>query len=258
MLDESLKAESVQKNEGLYSYLEYCAAVVDAALYWQETIEQSFLVKISNDSHKAEGFESRIAKLATEAQEMVNAAVSLSIEENSTELEKIKKNLQNLQKEVDKEINVCMNHPEFANYLERLKQLEEFLRYNSVNQNVKSPTEVVNGFESKMYTLLETANAVEKLDIDTATDVRSKITDLMKELTSYKSTLRKGNSDQKEYLINRLEDLQENLADFEHNFSTKFHFTRGLGDIANDKYKAKLNEDAQKEHIKASDDLFQL
>ena len=58
--------------------------------------------------------------------------------------------------------------------------------------------------------------------------------------------------------LNRLEDLQENLADFEHNFSTKFHFNRSLSDKTEDAYKSKKVDDAQKVHQKVFSDLFEL
>jgi len=117
--------------------------------------------------------------------------------------------------------------------------------------------EMIDVFETQMYSILEGANSIEKGEIMKATKIRTQITDLMRELTTYKAGLRKENIDQKEHLINRLEDLQENIADFEHNFSTKFQFHKGLGEFANDRFKSKQVEDAQQHHRKV-DDMFEL
>jgi len=109
-------------------------------------------------------------------------------------------------------------------------------------------TEDISAFEVQMYSILESANKLEKQEILKATQIRNLITDLMKELTNYKANLRKSENDQKDYLINRLEDLQENLANFEHNFSTKFQIHKGLGEAAVDRFRMK----------QVTDDMFEL
>ena len=59
-----------------------------------------------------------------------------------------------------------------------------------------------------MYAILELAGSVERSDLQKATQLRNQITDLMKELAVFKASLRKMESDQKDHLLNRLEDLQ--------------------------------------------------
>jgi hypothetical protein len=58
--------------------------------------------------------------------------------------------------------------------------------------------------------------------------------------------------------LNRLEDLQENVVDFEHNFCTRFHVRRDLGDRAKELYKDLKVREAQVRHKALDSSFFEL
>jgi hypothetical protein len=62
----------------------------------------------------------------------------------------------------------------------------------------------------------------------------------------------------KNHLLNRLEDLQENMADFEHNFCTQYKVKRDLGDRAKQMFKQMKVKEAQQKHNVAQDSLYEL
>jgi len=63
--------------------------------------------------------------------------------------------------------------------------------------------DTIDTFEVRMYSILESAHKIDKDEIFKVTQIRNQITELMKELTMYKTTLRKSNNDQKDHLLNR-------------------------------------------------------
>jgi len=123
--------------------------------------------------------------------------------------------------------------------------------------------------------LLAEANELKGQDLNEATSFHQRITGLMREMALYHSVLRKKieeeyksakakgtNADEiaainKNYL-NRLEDLQENMADFEHNFCTQFKVKRDLGDRAKQMFKQMKVKEAQQKHDVAQESLYEL
>jgi hypothetical protein len=67
-----------------------------------------------------------------------------------------------------------------------------------------------------MYQLLDQSNRIDREDEKASTELRDAIISLMKELSTYRQLLFKKSQQQRTVVINRLEDLQENLADFEY------------------------------------------
>jgi len=55
-----------------------------------------------------------------------------------------------------------------------------------------------------------------------------------------------------------LEDLQENLADLEHNFNTRIFTEKSMSEKANALLKSKQLEDANKEHQRIANEMFEL
>jgi len=178
-----------------------------------------------------------------------------------------------LSREIEKDLNFCVDRrfvdPEYERLAKRLQNLSNFLLDNSMSgKSSLSLLEQVNQMEVQMYAIIEKVNAFDEDDNqsdqaieDMATKLRENIIDLMKEMAIIKSNLRKAEPDklpEKDVLLNKLEDLQENLADFEHNFSTKHFFNRGIGEKAKEKYKTKQLEDAQKAHERAESNMFEL
>jgi hypothetical protein len=82
----------------------------------------------------------------------------------------------------------------------------------------------------------------------------------MKELANLKSQLRKefeGDEKEKNFLIAKVEDLQENIAELEHQLSKK-EDSRTLLEKPQELMRTKQLEDAQKHHQRAQEDLFDL
>jgi len=173
-----------------------------------------------------------------------------------------------LYKDLEKDLNFCKDHsPHFDNFIKRLRNIQDFLKSNSgatSSSSSKNLSEQLNLLEENMYAILQEAaefDESEKMDEEDSTRFREKIITLMKEMTSLKTSLRKTELEklpERDHLLNRLEDLQENIADFEHNFSTKHFFNRGIGEKAKEKYKSKQLEDAQKEHQRIASEMFEL
>jgi len=117
----------------------------------------------------------------------------------------------------------------------------------------------VNIFEDKLFNLLDKFNKLTKEDEAAGTELRNQTMSLMKELSLYRAILeKKKDKDSNVRFINRLEDLQENLADLEYQISNKFGWTKGLGDKAKDLLKNKQLEDAKKQHEQLDTNLFEL
>lgn len=134
----------------------------------------------------------------------------------------------------------------------------------------------LNVFEERMYGLLSEVNSVKGHDMDEATKFHQKMTALMREMALYHSVLRKKLEEEqkaakdhgavpddlgamnKNHLLNRLEDLQENMADFEHNFCTQYKVKRDLGDRAKQMFKQMKVKEAQQKHNVAQDSLYEL
>jgi len=134
----------------------------------------------------------------------------------------------------------------------------------------------LNVFEERMYALLSEVNSVKGHDMDEATKFHQKMTTLMREMALYHSVLRKKLEEEqkaakdhgavpddlgamnKNHLLNRLEDLQENMADFEHNFCTQYKVKRDLGDRAKQMFKQMKVKEAQQKHNVAQDSLYEL
>ena len=138
-----------------------------------------------------------------------------------------------------------------------------------------SAEEQINDMERKIYKLLDEVNGLPKDDIDECTLFHGRIKALIKEMALCHSVLRKKIEEQAKnvlnkkkpssqdtvtegHLLNRLEDLQENAVDFEHNFCNKFPVRRDLGDKARDLYKDMKLREAQEKHRNASSSLFEL
>ncbi|KAL6065876.1 hypothetical protein QOT17_009980 [Balamuthia mandrillaris] len=143
-----------------------------------------------------------------------------------------------------------------------------------------SPQDQLCVFEDQVFRLLHDANLLEERSkAQNSNEERNheaevaqlhrRIVALMKQMVAYCSMLQKQTQQQQQqrrgdddggrgWLMDRLEDLQENLVDFEHNFCTKFHVQKSLGDKARAIFTERKLKEAILLHEAAASDMFEL
>eukprot|EP01087_Luapelamoeba_hula_P010033 TRINITY_DN2631_c0_g1_i4.p1 TRINITY_DN2631_c0_g1~~TRINITY_DN2631_c0_g1_i4.p1 ORF type:complete len:879 (+),score=117.00 TRINITY_DN2631_c0_g1_i4:48-2639(+) len=129
-----------------------------------------------------------------------------------------------------------------------------------------SAEEQLTKMEQKVFSLLHEVNGLVGAGMDDATAFHHRIKALMKEMAVLRSVLRKKTNEEAKstqggstsVALNRLEDLQENVADFEHDFCNRFDVHKDLGDKARDLYKEMKLREAQQKHRVVASSLFQL
>eukprot|EP01114_Cavostelium_apophysatum_P004251 TRINITY_DN1443_c0_g2_i1.p1 TRINITY_DN1443_c0_g2~~TRINITY_DN1443_c0_g2_i1.p1 ORF type:complete len:570 (-),score=131.69 TRINITY_DN1443_c0_g2_i1:441-2150(-) len=205
--------------------------------------------------NETEQIQMRVSLYEQRAQELVIAFAGASGDEKK----KLKQSVVELSKEVEQDLLRCSD----TALLRRLRNVTDFITANAVSLK-RSPSEKVADLERGMYALIERATEYDRgedYSAEAASEIRESILEMMKKMALRKASLRKQELDKvpdRDHLCDRIEDLQENLADFEHNFSMKNFFNRGIGEKAKDMYKSKQLEDAQREHARVSDEMFGL
>ncbi len=229
---------------------------------WQAEIEQTILNYLisSPPTHtitptveNTESLDARIAMYSNEAGQLIQS--SLDGVDN-------KKKLAALSKQIEKDLMFCRSSKMLQEqYEDTLKNLAEAI--DTILGNTKKEEgleQSVMEFERKLFASIEAAHAAKTED--DIHRVREQLTDLMKESASLKSSIRKSiglQSQEKEVpLLNRMEDLQENLAELDHSISRLSTGSSSLTLKAHNLYKSKQVEDAERQHRKVSDELFQL
>lgn len=156
----------------------------------------------------------------------------------------------------------------------------EFINANRKRLSGSSAEEIVTKYETKMFKILEDiANLENRKYItseelkeyrDKSSDIRKAISSLMKKVSDLRVELqselnklqqREGEKNLPDEsslhsLLNRLEDLQSNLADLSHDFSKALEIAQrgGLGGLVLEKQL----QDARKEHEQNDNDMFEL
>jgi len=176
---------------------------------------------------------------------------------NTPNNKEISKQLKVLLKEVEKDITTAQKDASSQQLYNRLMRLKEYIQSNMKDKpnGTNDPVDQLNEYEARLFSLITEAND-EEVTNTKASSTKSKIADLMKDLTSFKAKIRKMDDEQR--LLNRLEDLQENLADLEHNFNTRIFTEKSMSEKANALLKSKQLEDANKEHQRIANEMFEL
>jgi hypothetical protein len=144
------------------------------------------------------------------------------------------------------------------NILIILQQVHTYIITHLTNFDSSKQTESypqrVKEFESKMFKLIDQISSLKGDDLTDKTlrQIKQEILTLMKEIATYKQYLMKQTNTENEKeigaFINRLEDLQENLADLEYTFSSKFQLTARIGEKVHELVEEDRVSRAKKEH----------
>ncbi|MBY0307587.1 MAG: hypothetical protein K2Q09_02495, partial [Phycisphaerales bacterium] len=167
-------------------------------------------------------------------------------------LAEISRQIHKMQKKLKAEEEQGGKHPRLA---ELLTQLENTLRILS------DPEEKCRRLEARFFRLLTSASALTAGDTSTASQVKQRADQLAEHLSELRHQIETGKTEGSERaaLMNRVEDLQENLVDLEHRFLRGFNLeTKSLVGTAADMLVRKRVEEARAQHNEVEAEMFQL
>jgi hypothetical protein len=140
---------------------------------------------------------------------------------------------------------------------------------SSSSSRFASPGDVAERFEAEMFSLVDDVgkliqgdpgNGVEstpKALLERGIEIRKRIDSLTKDIRAFKIDLESRTQDESRFsFINRASDLQENLADLEFNFRSRFE-DEGA-ELLQAALKNQTVNSAKRQHNRLSDDMFQL
>ena len=193
--------------------------------------------KIHGTANKVKYFEER-------ADEIVMMSVG---EENQKDYDRMRKELL---KELNNEVDTAID----TKYQKHLMNIIHFL--NTYSRSTVASDYVLNNLEKRMYTFLADVNNIDVKDISSTTDFNNKLKKLNQDIVNFKNQLLKENKDM--HLVPRIEDLQENMSSFSHEFSSKHIIKEGLDDKVLDFRRRQILNEARKIHQQIEDELFPL
>lgn len=123
-----------------------------------------------------------------------------------------------LREKLQKEIVACSAVPGLEEFAQRCATTRSYLDDNlALMKRLRSGQggDEVERFESELFRLLHLSSSTKPSDITESTNLRNGLLKLLRELAVYKGVLHKKQAPEAAPVLRRLEDLQENVANFE-------------------------------------------
>lgn len=270
LLGQLVNEPSIINNHDLTNYFVLCMSVIDNALKWESELEADILSKLEisteNSATKDADMQTKVKDYEEQAQQLIMQCVSVT-GSTTSDNSQIKARIINLQKQIQKDYQKCKADSTMESFANKLKDILEFINNNFSSQT--SLGDQVESLEGQLYMLIDEINQFTQNTYNTNsnsnnnsnnvshTDIQSKIHKLIKEFATLRSQLTKqqqsssppsltsSSSESLQYLIDRVEDMQANIADLEYNFTSKFQG-------------AQTNQKWVDEHTKIGDSMFEL
>eukprot|EP01102_Stenamoeba_stenopodia_P014389 TRINITY_DN4770_c0_g1_i3.p1 TRINITY_DN4770_c0_g1~~TRINITY_DN4770_c0_g1_i3.p1 ORF type:complete len:528 (-),score=127.29 TRINITY_DN4770_c0_g1_i3:21-1604(-) len=267
-----LQSPAVVSTVPLYEYLDVCVQQIGKAIAWFSEAEVNITERIQSEGEVGEKgkLEERIKVYEELIEKLLLDAFACTTPQQVAGVES---SLSGVIEKIVQDIGLTKSVVELESYGEKLKYLRDYANNNlDVLRQFRemSPEDHVASLESRMFSILDAlstfdlpANAdtttpiVPQSVIARNTELHNKITKLMKDMSMCRNLLKTKYSD-KTHLLNRIEDLQENLVDLEHDFVSKHKIERGFESMALDLLKNRLLNQARTEHEQRECDLFEL
>jgi len=270
-------AETAEARGILLQYLGVVLKHIQDAIIWESGLESAILVSVVDDVSGWCEVQERLKWFTSESDKLIVGTLGVALpKEKRKELKKKIKELHELASKYYEELGQNLKHKCTLSQLQedhidecraQLKKTIDFILENKTRVSGDSPTEIADAFEAQMFALLEEIAGMEtasyntpeerKVYKDKSVEVRKKIATLMKEVSDFKAEiLEMPDAASMTHITNRLEDLQENLADLSHDFSKALELAKrdGLGGVI----KEKQVDNARKVHEQHAEDMFQL
>eukprot|EP00026_Physarum_polycephalum_P004867 Phypoly_transcript_04891.p1 GENE.Phypoly_transcript_04891~~Phypoly_transcript_04891.p1 ORF type:complete len:632 (+),score=102.08 Phypoly_transcript_04891:99-1994(+) len=277
----------------LVNYLETCLKHIQDAIIWESGLESGILSECVDSNGWCEILE-RLKWFDAECERLIVNTLGVIMDKDAKkELKKKIRSLRNQASKYLEELTENSKHkcglppnPEFDHVADarlKMKKTVEFINENKKRYSGSTAEDVVANYESKMFKLLEdianlengkyTTSEERKEYRDKSSDIHKSISSLMKkasdfrvelqgEMTKLQGSIRDGKSNLPDEsslhsLLNRLEDLQANLADLSHDFSKALEIATARGVVGGLVLEKQL-EDARKAHEQNNNDMFEL
>jgi len=279
----------------LHNYVfDICLKHIQAAIIWESGIENNLLVQCVDDVGLGWcEIQERLKWFTGECDKLIVDTLGVTLPKEARK--EVKKSISALRKQAKKYYEELGENPKHKCTLS-LSQTEHVAdcrlalqkTIDFINENRKrvigtSAAEIVDDFETKLFAVLEqignletasyTTHEERKMYKDKSAEIRKKITSVMNDASDFKKQLmddfqklqtaspredrsKLPDGPTLQALINRLEDLQENLADLSHDFGKALEIAKRdrLGSII----KEKQLDDARKVHQVEEQDMFEL
>eukprot|EP01117_Protostelium_nocturnum_P001142 TRINITY_DN11463_c0_g1_i1.p1 TRINITY_DN11463_c0_g1~~TRINITY_DN11463_c0_g1_i1.p1 ORF type:complete len:488 (-),score=182.09 TRINITY_DN11463_c0_g1_i1:217-1680(-) len=241
--------KSTSSDLPLQKFFDSMIIEIERSIRWADNVEPMVLMKIQNHHSTQQKFNVEETLLLLERR--ANDLVLKTLEGNDPN---VSQDMTLLYEESNRLMNKCNNESskDNQNLIERLKQLQDFL--NGHMKKTPDTLQSMSEMEERMFKCIEKANQLEDLSPEEseseAKKILREIEELQKQLGQHKvlSPLDEGVD---EYVRNRREDLQENLANLKHSFCQR----HGLG---NKKWKEQRMKDSGHLHEKYQESMFEL
>lgn len=257
-----LKIKENQLSPKLVNYITTWMIVSIAAQQWSAYLENSILTNKNESDLSSSVFSpnSIDPELELKISGFEERAQLLLLNENSSSNSN---SIEELKKEIEDTVALYKkkNSKKYGPLLQKLSNVQQFL-------NTSNPSnEPISELETMLFSIIEKANGIDKSNPKAIQAIREKINLLKKSMASQRTNLEKKLKQQPsldsktesnqlseeekktlQVISLRIEDLQENLADFEYTFSSKFEGQ-------------KVKETKQKittQHTNTSEDMFAL
>ena len=156
--------------------------------------------------------------------------VALIEAENASQQEQVKRELQRALDEIHVLAEQAQQQPELSQFETRLSRVRAYLESNKamqVGNGVPAPVAagdqagLISSFEQQLFALLERADT-ESVSQEELERTYQDIKRLMRDISTCRQAIQRQALDDttRSRLIDRLEDLQENVSDLEHDFGT--------------------------------------
>jgi len=266
-----LQSPTVVSTVPLFEYLDICVQQIGKAISWFSEVETNITERIQSEGEVGEKgkLEDRIKVYEELIEKLLLDAFACTTPQQVAGVES---NLSGVVEKINQDIGLAKSVVELESCGDKLKYLRDYANNNlDVLRQFRemSPEDHVASLESRMFVILDALSALDTPSnsdsqgvtaasiIARNTELHNKITKLMKDMSMCRNLLKAKHSD-KTHLSNRIEDLQENLVDLEHDFISKHKVERGFESMALDLLKNRLLNQARTEHEQRETDLFEL
>lgn len=264
-----LQSSFVASNPPLYEWFDSCASQTQKAVEWYEELETLVVERLTAEGETGEKV--KLEQRMKIYEEMIEAHLAESFNcSTPQQITEVESKLKDVLESILQDQALAASVMEVESCAEKLGQLREFAESNlrAINQyREMSPDDRIASLEARMFSILDSVSSLEGTPEDPSrnTEIHSKVTKLIKDLGMFRNMLLEkleledgGDKGNLRHLLNRAEDLQENLVDLEHNFISKHPIDKGFGGMALDMLKERVVSQARREHAESESDLFEL
>lgn len=273
---EALKVElnlclcdiQVQTRENLFLYLTEVSDAIERASAWDRSLEQSMLVESAGGLSDT-NVDEKIRSYHSQAEEVVAKCMSDGSDDSKSRatalLAKIEQDISVYT--IRKRADIVSKLTVVRDYM--VASRGAFASSSSRSSQFPDPAAAVDKFDADMFSLVDIVGKLLNGDagagpgatptelLDRGREVRKTIDHLSKDIRNFKLELDSRKQDESRFVfLDRATDLQENLADLEFNFRSRFE-DEGA-ELLQAAMKNLTVSNARKEHTRASEDLFQL